>query len=313
MGSSWDHAVRRLTEEEIAFRVRQDWPCSTGKCRETVSHATSYRYVTGRGGRVSFSERLVCAAHAERFAAKHEVEVTDAPRREHAIEGALRQAFGAPPSAGTEGEVTGNDPAGPDLFKVIELDTMTGWRQYLNNMSGEHWTGTFTRKEAEASVKWREENITRRYSYEIVPVEPWMTDNDAARERHDGRNGRHGPHAMEDCSDVACREASARIARDKINRQFAAADSLERVRAMAQGWTELKGDGLSTALDRRVGEAILSLVREGAGTAEDRLSRVTGQAEGWLTPGNTLYYPAAGQAVLDAINGGAAQVAGTEA
>ena len=42
--------------------------------------------------------------------------------------------------------------AGP-LFKVIEVDTMTGWRQYLNNMSTSPWTGTFTREQAEASVE----------------------------------------------------------------------------------------------------------------------------------------------------------------
>jgi hypothetical protein len=115
--------------------------------------------------------------------------------------------------SGAAGEVP------PELFKVIETDTMTGWKQYLNNMSTDPWSGTFTREQAEASVKWREENITRRYSYRIVPVEAHMTDNDAARERHDGR---HGSHRMEDCSDVDCRKAALRISVEEFNRQYAA-------------------------------------------------------------------------------------------
>lgn len=110
------------------------------------------------------------------------------------------------------------------LFKVIETDTMTGWRRYLDNMSTSPWTGTFTRERAEASVKWREENITRRYAYEIVPVQPWMTDNDEARKRH---GERHGPHRMEDCSDVDCREAVIRLLHEDLDRRFAAADAQE--------------------------------------------------------------------------------------
>jgi hypothetical protein len=87
------------------------------------------------------------------------------------------------------------------------------------------WRVTFTRDEAEASVAWRKANITSRYSYEIVPVQPWMTDNDKARERHDGRSGRHGSGRMEDCADVDCAEAASRLFRDEMNRQFAARDA----------------------------------------------------------------------------------------
>jgi hypothetical protein len=115
------------------------------------------------------------------------------------------------------------DDAAPGVFRVIETDTMTGWRQYLNNMKTSPWTGTFTREEAEASVKWREENITRRYAYKIVPVEPWMTGNDEARKRHDGR---HGSHRMEDCSDVDCREAGVRLMHEALDRQFAERDAV---------------------------------------------------------------------------------------
>jgi hypothetical protein len=121
------------------------------------------------------------------------------------------------------GGTTGQEA--PALFKVIETDTMTGWKQYLHNMSTSPWSGTFTREEAEKSVKWREENITRRYAYQIVPVEPHMMDNDAARERHGGRDGgRHGSHRMEDCSDVDCREAARRLLHEELDRRFAGAE-----------------------------------------------------------------------------------------
>jgi hypothetical protein len=114
-----------------------------------------------------------------------------------------------------------------DAFRVIETDTTTGWDQYLSNMSTSPWSDSFTREQAEASVKWREENITRRYAYKIVAAEPWMSDNDETRKRHDGRQGRHGSRGMEDCGNIDCREASMRLSRDAINRSFAAADAAE--------------------------------------------------------------------------------------
>jgi hypothetical protein len=108
---------------------------------------------------------------------------------------------------------------GADLFKVIETDTMTGWKRYLDNMKTSPWSGTFTREEADASVEWRKKNITGRYAYEIVPVQPYMTDNDAARERH---GERHGFHRMEDCSNVDCREAAGQLLHEELNWRFAA-------------------------------------------------------------------------------------------
>lgn len=106
-------------------------------------------------------------------------------------------------------------------FKVIETDTMTGWKWYLDNMQTDPWSGTFTREQAEASVKWREENITRRYAYKIVPVEPYMTDNDAALQRH---GERHGSWPAADCGDVDCREAATRLRREELNRRLAESD-----------------------------------------------------------------------------------------
>lgn len=96
MGNSWGHAVRRLTEDEVARYASHGWVCTAGKCREPVTHLTEYSYVTGRAGRTSWAARKVCAAHAEKFAAKHEVEVTDAPRPVHASETAVGQALSRP-------------------------------------------------------------------------------------------------------------------------------------------------------------------------------------------------------------------------
>lgn len=108
------------------------------------------------------------------------------------------------------------------LFKVIERDGMTGAKKYLNNMRNSPWTDTFTREQADACVNWRYANITRKYSYEIVPLRPHMTDNDAARQRHDTRQGRHGHRGMEDCGDLDCEEASRRLFTEEVNRQLAA-------------------------------------------------------------------------------------------
>jgi hypothetical protein len=109
-------------------------------------------------------------------------------------------------------------------FKVVETDRMTGWDRYLDNMDENPWTRTFTREQAEVSVKWREKNITGRYGYKIVPVEPHMTDNDAAIRRHAER---HGRWPVTDCGDVDCREAATRLLHEELGRRFAASDAGE--------------------------------------------------------------------------------------
>jgi hypothetical protein len=120
----------------------------------------------------------------------------------------------------------------PDAFKVIETDNMTGWDRYLDNMGTAPWSGTFTREQAEADVEWRKANITGRYSYAIVPVEPWMTDNGEARKWHDDR---HGSHRMEDCGHVACREATTRLLHEELNRQFAEQDAARSAAEASNG------------------------------------------------------------------------------
>jgi hypothetical protein len=84
VGSSWGHTIRRLTDREIA--LLRSWDerrtytgrhrnagCTTGKCDNDATHAVSYRYVTGRGFRVSSAEKNVCDAHAAKFCARHDL------------------------------------------------------------------------------------------------------------------------------------------------------------------------------------------------------------------------------------------------
>jgi hypothetical protein len=92
--------------------------------------------------------------------------------------------------------------------KLIETDTMTGAERYIS--------AVVTREQAEATVKWREDHITRRYAYRIVDVQPWMTDNAAARQRHRERHSLRWP--MEECGDVDCTEARIRLVSEAITR-----------------------------------------------------------------------------------------------
>lgn len=90
MGESWGHSVRILPPEERERLVRSGLKCSSGRCTKEATHATSYNYVTGRSGRVSWAERSACREHADRFAAKHQVEITEAAAPQHASERALQ-------------------------------------------------------------------------------------------------------------------------------------------------------------------------------------------------------------------------------
>lgn len=109
MSNSWGHTVRPLTEAEITRALEQDKHsaeifhrdgyrydsvCRMPKCKETISHQITYNYVTGRAGRVSWAAKDVCTGHAEKFAAKNGVEITDAPASVHASQQAIRAAFG---------------------------------------------------------------------------------------------------------------------------------------------------------------------------------------------------------------------------
>jgi hypothetical protein len=103
----------------------------------------------------------------------------------------------------------------PEYARVLETDNATGEQRYVVNM-GATYSGSFTREQAERAVAWREKNITGRYRYEIVPVEPWMSDNGNARERHDEG---HGNWPMEECGDPACREATTRLLSARLDEE----------------------------------------------------------------------------------------------
>jgi hypothetical protein len=76
MGKSWDHAVQVLTAES---RERYSYRhCASGKCAEPVTHLVTFKVITGRAGRVGSQSRLICDGHAEKFADKHEIDITKA-------------------------------------------------------------------------------------------------------------------------------------------------------------------------------------------------------------------------------------------
>jgi len=83
MGRSWGHVVRQLTDAEIDHYDRWDERCAVSpKCQDQATHLTAYDYVTGRAGRVTDSRRRACTPHAEKFAAKHGIEIAPAPEFE---------------------------------------------------------------------------------------------------------------------------------------------------------------------------------------------------------------------------------------
>ena len=85
------------------------------------------------------------------------------------------------------------------------------------------------------------------------------------------------------------------------------AAAVERVRALAQSWATLPGEDAAADVDRRVGMVLLGMLDSGT-AADVALSRVAELAGDWERPGGQgLFYPAAGQAVLDAIRGGSTE------
>jgi hypothetical protein len=65
--------------------------CTLGRVthNEPATYVSSYNYVTGRAGRVSWASKRICAQHAEQFAAKHGIDLasvaTQAERPKHAL------------------------------------------------------------------------------------------------------------------------------------------------------------------------------------------------------------------------------------
>lgn len=73
----WWHQGQEAWAEFDRNWARQARQCAAGKCKEDVAYVISYRYITGRLGRVTTSERKACAAHAAAFAKKHGLELPD--------------------------------------------------------------------------------------------------------------------------------------------------------------------------------------------------------------------------------------------
>lgn len=99
------------------------------------------------------------------------------------------------------------------LYRVVETDRMTSWDEYRS--------GPLSREAADKAIAVHEKVTIGRYEFKAVPVEPHMTDNGKARERHDAE---HGSWPMEDCPDIACREASMRLLTSRPD-QVAARDA----------------------------------------------------------------------------------------
>lgn len=66
--------VVALLPEECWGRMQDEsWRhlCSMGRCEVPALYRCSYRYITGRGGRVAVARKYACSEHARRFAEKH--------------------------------------------------------------------------------------------------------------------------------------------------------------------------------------------------------------------------------------------------
>jgi len=103
MGDSWGHTIRPLTTEEIEREAQMRekygeryYSCRTPRCVERSAFQTTYQYVTGRAGRVSYARKNLCSAHAEKLRAKYEpVEIPAEQRPQHTAQAAFEQIRGA--------------------------------------------------------------------------------------------------------------------------------------------------------------------------------------------------------------------------
>jgi hypothetical protein len=74
--ASWGHEIYQLPENEAIDFDARGYRCGTGGriCGGIAAFFTTYRYITGRAGRVSDARKLACANHARRFAIKHDID-----------------------------------------------------------------------------------------------------------------------------------------------------------------------------------------------------------------------------------------------
>lgn len=92
--SSWNHTLRPFTPEELAYweereqAQKEQWgepgaksyraddsvhwnECSAPRCHGRPVFHSTYDYITGRKGRVSYARKELCVDHARKFAAKN--------------------------------------------------------------------------------------------------------------------------------------------------------------------------------------------------------------------------------------------------
>lgn len=69
-----DPQARRLLAEDIALFTRRGQHCDARRCRQPVAIVT-WTWYRWRGRR-RISERLVCEAHGQAFARRHNLEIS---------------------------------------------------------------------------------------------------------------------------------------------------------------------------------------------------------------------------------------------
>jgi len=101
---SWGHTVQRLEGRARVMYAAGDrselHTCGTCRCgsKHLATWLATYRYVTGRAGRVAWARRYLCDDHAERFRRRWQPEEESGPAPRHALEQIV--APGAGPPAG---------------------------------------------------------------------------------------------------------------------------------------------------------------------------------------------------------------------
>lgn len=68
---------------EVPWRTppREIWKPGCAYCDQEPRYVASYRYVTGRKGRVTSRVQSLCEEHGRRFAEKHGLELPELPAR----------------------------------------------------------------------------------------------------------------------------------------------------------------------------------------------------------------------------------------
>lgn len=74
MSNSWGHTVNFASKKDAPW-LDEGSLCVVRGCPHTIAFRTTYRYVTGRAGRVSRADRYICEEHARKFATKHKIEM----------------------------------------------------------------------------------------------------------------------------------------------------------------------------------------------------------------------------------------------